>query len=359
MDRRDFIKNTGVAAVALGSGAGAASAASERDTVTAPHIASGVRELRLAMPWPQNGRGFDDGARRLSQTIRDLSQDRVRVSILPQQTSAAALAAGDADLYHGSGHDFVAMDPAFAYFAGLPGSGGLRPTYLNAWLMAGGGQSLWDGVAAHYGFKPLLAGHSGARSSLWSTRPITSTDDVAGLRVAAPGLGARVVEKLGAIAVTIAPTDLADALATGRIDAVEWGGTISAYACDLQAAHHCVRPGLTRNGFSSVLAIATKTWESLSPTDQALIAAATSLELSTAVAETLALSRLLREALSASTTFSRSPADVMARAKDAAADVVADIADTSPDARRIAESYAAFRSRLPAARHRATSAPTV
>jgi len=360
MDRRDFIKHTGVAvAAAVGTTATAATGAPLQ--MAQPHVHTGTRELRLAMPWTQNGRGGDDSARRLAQSIADLSQGRIRVTPLAGQHGLETLRDGAADLYHGSGHDFVALDPVFAYFAGLPGNDGLRPTFLNAWLMAAGGQGLWDDLGAMHGLKPLLAGHTGARSSLWSARPIATASELRGLRIAVAGLGAPVAERLGATAMTLATPDLAAALRDGRIDAVEGGGTISGYASDLHlAGRHCLRPGLTRNGTTMVLAVAAPLWAELSPADQIVIQAATALELNTATAETLAVSRRLREALAGhdpSVTFARADRDFAEATRHASAAVVAALARSSPVAARVNASYVAFRAGLPAPRRRAPTPP--
>jgi TRAP-type mannitol/chloroaromatic compound transport system substrate-binding protein len=357
MDRRDFIKTTGVA-IAAAASTTAATAADATPAAT-PYVASGTRKFRLAMPWLQNGRGFDDSARRLVQSIHDLSGGRYGITVLPGEHGIDALRAGTADLYHGSGHDFVALDPAFAYFAGMPGSAGLRPTYLNAWLMAAGGQSLWDGLAADHGFKPLLAGHAGARSSLWSRVPVAVPADIRGLRIAVSGIGASVAERLGATPVAVAPSQLAVRLRGGSIDAVEWGGTLSAYACDLHlpadragdgASHHCLRPGLTRNGFATVLAVANDTWNGMPPSAQALITAAAALELNTSVAEMLAASRRLRQSLSERTgaiTFARADKEIVQATRQAAAAVIAALPDAGPAAARVHASYMAFRATVP------------
>lgn len=363
MDRRDFIKHSSAAAAAASLGAGAAAANATRDVSrnAAPHVATSTQELRLCMPWTQNGRGFDDSARRLAQAIATASDGRYRIVVIPTARGLDCLNDGSADLYHGSGHDLVALDPAFAYFAGLPGGAGLRPTYLNAWLMAGGGQTLWDNLAAQHGFKPLLAGHSGARAKLWSREPVTSENGrLDGWRIAAPGLGANVVRALGAEAITLNPADLPAALREGHVDAVEWGGTIAGYACDLhQAARHCLRPGLSRGGFTSVLAVRSDLWADMQPTHQAAITFAASHELNTVVAESLSIARNLRLALTErhGVTFTAMPAGVEASAKAAAETVVAQVAAGSPVAGRIHASYMAFRAGLPATRRRSMPRP--
>lgn len=357
MDRRDFIKSTGVAAAAIATGTTAVAQPASAPSLAAPaiHAAPSVRELRVAAAWPQTGRGFDDSARRLAQAIATLSGGRYRLTFSPHPGGLGALTSGEADIYHGSGHDFLALDRAFAYFAGLPGQVAIRPTYLNAWLMAAGGQSLWDDLSAPHGFKPFFAGHSGARAKLWSHTPISSLADLQGRRIAATGLAADIVRELGAEPVTLHPADLAGALAGGRVDAVEWGGTIAAFGCDLHRhARHCLRPGLSRSGFTAVLAVRSAIWSSMSAADQAIFAAAASQELNTVVAESLGASAKLRTAMTErdGVTFGAMPPDVTAAASKAAGRAVATVASASPEAARIHASYTAFRSALPTPRRK-------
>lgn len=361
MDRRDFIKSTGLTAAAVASGATTAAALDRRATpVAAPNIATGIRELRVAAPWPQTGRGFDDSARRLAQSIATLSDGRLRLTFAARPQGLAAMTAGDADVYHGAGHDFIALNPAFAYFAGLPGKSGVQPTYLNAWLAAGGGQQLWDDLSDKHGFKPLFAGHAGARSKLWSRTPIANLEALQGLRVAAAGLTATIAGDLGATPVATASADLGAALAGGRIDAVEWGGTISGFGADLhRSARFCYRRGLAHGGFAAVLAVRTDVWTSLTAGQQALVAAAASQELNTVVAESLSVSAKLRNALSdqQGITFAPMPVDVVAASASAAARAVASLAQSGPDAARIHANYTAFKAGLPAPRRNASQMP--
>ena len=348
MDRRDFIKQTGVAAVTASISATAAQAAAAPPAK--PSLASGIRELRVATPWLRNGRGFDDSARRLAASISTLSSGRLVLAFQPSETGLEALTRGDADIFHGSGRDFVSLDRSFALFAGLPGKAALRPTYHNAWLTAAGGQTLWDDLSAQHGFRPFFAGHAGARAKLWSRTPITSLDDLIGLRIAASGLSADVAATLGATPVQLPARDIAAAMASGTVDAVEWGATIAGYACDLhQSAHHCYAPGLSRSGFTSVLAIRSDVWDQLSASDQAIIAAAVSQELNTVVAESLSVSHQLRLSLAErhGITFGAMPADIVAASHVAAAQAVETLVAESPSAARIHASYMAFRDRLP------------
>lgn len=357
MDRRDFIRGTGAAAAAVASVATSTSSARADGlgAVKAPHIASATRNLRLGMPWPQTGRGASDSAHRLAQSIQSISDGRIRVSFAPAPQTLDAFQSAKIDMLHTSGRNFVALDPTFAIFAGLPGLHGLRPTYFNAWL-ASGGQTHWDALSATHGFKPLLAGHSGARAKLWSRRPLAGASDLHALRIACDALTAPIVRDLGAEPVILAPSELAAAFAAGTIDAVEGGGTISAFGNDLhEAATTCLRPGLARNGHSNVLAVSADVWHDLKASDQAVLTAAAVHEFNEVVAEQLSLARPLRGALAArhAITFAATPADIVNAAATAANRWVAESLSQSATV----ASYMAFRNKMPGPRRRSGAPP--
>lgn len=364
MDRRDFLKNS--TAAALGAGVAATNAAGAQaqepaSTPVSPSVSSNTKTLRVAISWPQNGRGLDDSALRFGQTLSQMSEGRFRLE-MTSAVSPTSLNANEADIFFGSSHDLIKLDPAFAYFGGLPGRSAIRPTHLNAWLLAAGGQQLWDHLADGYGFKPFLVGHSGSRGKLWSRQPVTNQQNLKGLRVAAANvLAARTIAALGAEPVTgLSPSELASAMNEGTIDAAEWGGTLSGFACDLHLhTKHCFRPGLTYAGFAAVLAVNSRLWQNATQVDQMIIASAAAQELNTAAAEHLSVSRNLRTALAArfATEFAALPDDITRTANQAAHDVVSDLSDHSAQTRQIAAAYDAFRAGLPRTRVRPASTP--
>src|SRR5262249_3863603 len=160
----------------------------------------GRTTLELAMPWLDDGRGAGDSARRLARRIEAMTDGRHRIEIVGEAPASSTL-----DLRHGSAHDYPTLNPAFAYFAGLPGSHGLPPRGLASWLTVGGGQRLWAGPARGAGLNPPRAGRSGPTPPLWSAAPLSGLSDIAGRKVYAPGLAAEVARALGAEPVSIQP----------------------------------------------------------------------------------------------------------------------------------------------------------
>ncbi len=124
----------------------------------------------------------------------------------------AAVRVGEADLYFASKHDNLDAHRALAYFAGLPGDRGLDPQQLQTWIGLGGGQALWDELAADLGVKPMLAAHSGAHSYLMATERIETMSALAGRKADVHGLARDVARGLGLDPVSVPPAQLAEAM---------------------------------------------------------------------------------------------------------------------------------------------------
>ena len=102
----------------------------------------------------------------------------------------------------------------------------MTATEIAAWTEFGGGQELWDELAARFNIKPFAAGNTGHQLGGWYKREINSLDDIRGLKVRMPGLGGEVLRHLGGSAVTISGGEIYQALQSGAIDGTEWVGTL-------------------------------------------------------------------------------------------------------------------------------------
>jgi TRAP-type mannitol/chloroaromatic compound transport system substrate-binding protein len=339
MDRREFLISSGAAVAAASPAAAQTEAAS---VLPASRTGTGTL-LRLSMAWADAPHGPADSARRLARRIEQMTDGRYRIEVY----TAADGTSDAADLVHGSAHDFSSLHPAFAYFAGLPGSAGLAPQDLAHWIAVGGGQMLWDDLAGRHGWKPLLAGHSGDAPPLWSRQPINGLADLAGQRLAAPGLGADVARALGAEALE-APVATVGALADGSVFAVEAGGLATSLASGIAAlAPHATGQGLNGHGTALALHVRRALWDRLSESDRAIFAAAAAEEFQLAFAEERAHTGLARRVLEAKgVRFAPWPADIADALDRVAEATIAHVAGRDDLALRIDQSYMAFRSLL-------------
>lgn len=349
MDRREFLKTTGLAAAAASTAtaATAATAATPSPLPPAPAVHAGTRDLHLAMPWPDEVSGLADSAYRLASRIEEATDRRYRIHLRAGTAGAAtAFAADDADLYHASEHDNAHRDPAFSYFAGLPFSTGLAPADLEGWLTIGGGQELWDELGAEHGIKPLLAGHLGRGPRLWSNRTINAISDFKGLRVATFGPTTDVMHALGAETVALPARAVGAALAANDIDAAEFGGSMHAMAAGLaptaRIAYEIDREGA---GTAISLGVNRRVWDSMSQADRTIFSACASEAYRLAIAESDAHERIILKALVdlhgvSATTL---PAGIRTALAPISEAVVAMLAAATPQSQRINTSYMAYR----------------
>ena len=343
MDRREFLKSTAAAAAGVTTATAAAETA-----LAAPALSQGRQQLRLAMPWADAVAGPADQAHRLCQRINQATGGRL--SFVPSFDVAdglAAMRAGEAELYFSSAHDHVEAHRGFAYFAGLPGDRGISPLHLQTWISLGGGQALWDELAADLGIKPLLAAHTGSHSYLLANEHIDSMATLAGRKAHVAGLARDVARGLGLEAVSIAPGQLSGALRRGEILAAECGGAITSYALGLSAAAaYWAGTSINRNGTALSLAIRRDLWERLPDSEQAALTAAAAVEYQLSLAEEVAHRHMLFPEPPAARTWPLAAelSHAIHRVADA---VVAHAAGADAQARRINDSYAAFRQSVP------------
>jgi TRAP-type mannitol/chloroaromatic compound transport system substrate-binding protein len=333
MDRRDFLKTTGAAAVTA-SAASASTAAATEAAPNAPAIWSGSRQLTLqsyASDLPGSGAG------RLARRIEIASDGRYRIELVES---------ADADLTYGSAWRHASLHRAFAVFAGLPFSQGLDTAALQTWLAAGGGAMLWDELAAEHGFKPLVAGQTGPSPGVWSTARLETPSDLVGASLQVEGLAGDILRDLGAAPATFAAEDLRAALSGGRLQVAEWLGPLAAVAPDLQPlAQRLYQPGFNRHGQLLSLAIAKRLWDDMSAADRAIFEAcaieAYHLSLTDARAHALIASQV--ETPAKWPVRLAWPSGMAAAFDQAASELVERIAATDSASRRIHDSYQAFR----------------
>ncbi len=343
MDRRNFLKSTGgAAAAAAATAASVASAHAGTGALATPAIGSGAKDIRVAINWPDNGKGIADSARRLAQRIEVATERRYRLTFAASAKSAiAAVRSGEAEAYHANEHDNLEQHRGFAYFAGLPGYNGLRSTSFNAWMLAGGGQVLWDELAGEFGTKAMIAGHTFRSTGIWAARPMAS---LAGQKVWAVGLARDVVRGIGAEPSTLDASQLSMALASGDIAAVEAGGAIASYGLGIfERAPHALGVAINRTGTALSLGFARPVWDAMSASDQAIIAAVCASELQSAIAEEKAHRQMLLAPFQHNKpepSQSLELASAISRVSDA---VVAHLAALDTRTQRINASYVAFR----------------
>ena len=282
MDRRSFLKTS-----AMGGTAAAAS------TLAAPAYAQGKRSLTMVTSWPRGFAVLDDAATYLENFVSAMSDGTLTIDKkAPGELVGAlevfdAVSSGQADMYHSADYYFIGQHPGFAYFTAVP-FGGTAQEVTN-WYEHGGGQQMHDSLGEIFNLKGLLAGNSGSQSGGWFRKEINSADDFNGLKFRMPGLGGKVLGKLGASVQNIPGGELYQALSSGALDGLEWVGPMADERAGFQeVAKVYYTAGFHEPGSALAANVNLDVWDDLTPQHQAILQGASRAVTYYQLSETLA-----------------------------------------------------------------------
>jgi TRAP-type mannitol/chloroaromatic compound transport system substrate-binding protein len=281
MKRRQFLKNASVA------GVGSVAAAS---ALAAPAIAQDRVNLSMVTTWPRDFPGLGTGAQRLAARLDSMSDGRIQVEYFAAGERVGAfdsfdeVAAGYSEAYHAAEYYWKGKHPGWAFFTSVPF--GLTYTEMNAWIRFGGGQELWDELAAQFDLKGVMAGNTGVQMGGWFAKEINTAEDLRGLKMRIPGLGGDVMAKLGVSPISVPGGQIYENLISGAIDATEWVGPWNdRFLKFYEATQFYYFPGMHEPGSMLAFTMNKGFWEGLSSTDQLIIEAAAAMENDVMMAE--------------------------------------------------------------------------
>ena len=304
------------------------------------------RALKMVTTWPKDFPGLGTMAERVAEFITVMSGGAMTVTVysagelVPALESFDAVANGSADIYHGAEYYWTGKSKAYPFFTAVPF--GMTATEIAAWTEFGGGQELWDELAARFNIKPFAAGNTGHQLGGWYKREINSLDDIRGLKVRMPGLGGEVLRRLGGSAVTISGGEIYQALQSGAIDGTEWVGPWNDLAFGFyREAQYYYWPGFHEPGAQLGVGVNLDLWNGMSAQEHAIIRAACHQANHLSVAEyghfnSIALNELIENH---NVQLRRFPEDVMTAAATVTKDILEDVAQTDDLSRRIFESF--------------------
>jgi TRAP-type mannitol/chloroaromatic compound transport system substrate-binding protein len=255
-----------------------------------------------------------------------------------------AVAQGTADLGHTASFFWSGKFEAATFFTAVPF--GLTPDGHHAWIYHGGGQGLWDELYGAAGVKPFLAGNSGMQMGGWVKREIKGLEDLKGLKYRIPGLGGDVMRRLGVTAVSLPPGEILPALQSGAIDGAEFLGPWSDLALSLnKAAPYYYWPGFHEPNGSAECLVNRRAYEALPEDLREIVAAACEAENARGLAEAdWQNAQSLKDIETKhGVRLRRFGDDILAAARRAAEEVLAEVGRSNALARRIYRSYVAAR----------------
>ncbi len=183
---------------------------------------------RLASSFPKSLDTIYGAADVLSETLYAITDGRFKIrpyqsgELVPGLQVLDAVQQGTVQAGHSASYYFIGKNPALAFDTCVPF--GLTVRQQNAWLYKGGGLELMRELFADFNILNFPGGNTGVQMGGWFTREINSVKDLSGLKIRIPGLGGRVMDRLGATVQVLAAGEIYQALELGTIDAAEWAG---------------------------------------------------------------------------------------------------------------------------------------
>ncbi len=333
MKRRKFLQTTaaGLTAATL---------------VPASTRASDAIELKMAMSWIKNSPATGATAARLASRIELLSGGRIKIKVFGAGELVGPLDVLDAvgsrtaDLGHTASFFWQGKVRAAAFFTAVPF--GLIPQEHMLWIYHGNGQELWDELYKQFEVKPFLASNTSIGMGGWFQKPINSVEDILGMKYRMPGLGGEVIRRLGAVPVSLSPLEILPSLSTKAVDAAEWLGPWSDLAMGFyKTTPYYYGPGFHEPNGAAEFLVNLKVWNELPEDLQQIIEIACMAEHVYALTEVdkwnpTALKTLVEEH---GTIVRQFPDDLMLAARQAAEDVLDELAQLDDLTARITQSY--------------------
>lgn len=338
MDRRGFIRLSGLAAG--GAGALAAPAVAQTEPAVEWRAASG---FPASLPIPFGA------AQLIAAAVSEASDGRFTI-VLDEEAEPMAHAqafesarAGSVDMLHTAPHYFSDINPAFAFGSGLPF--GLNQRLTDAWLHEGGGLGLFNEFLSSYGLVGLPAGNTGAQTGGWFNREIDTLDDLEGLRFRIGGFGARIISEIGVLPVEMAPEAIAAALEAEEIDAAEFAGPADDIQLGLhRAARYLYYPGWWEGGIALMALVNRESWNALPERYRVLLRHAATLGNTRTMARyDVANAAAFQELVAAGTIVRPYGNDILEASFAASERIYDDISAENPAFSAMLESYMAFR----------------
>ena len=294
--------------------------------------------------WPALG----DPIAYVAKTLKAATDGRINLKvyepgkIVPPLEISPSISKGDLP----AAYNYMAYDqgriPSAVLFSAVPF--GMEPWEYAAWWFEGEGSGLAEEIYHAHNIHPLLCSTIGPETAGWYRKPITSLDDLKGLKIRFSGLGGMVLNKIGASATLMAGGEIFAALEKGTLDATEY----SMPAIDEVLGFHKIAkynlfPGWHQVSTSTHLLINLDEWKNLSSSDKALFEMACTAATMRAITTGEALQgKQIMTFEEKGVTAAKLPDDVIQELKRVAAEVMEEESAKDADFKRVWESQQAF-----------------
>jgi TRAP-type mannitol/chloroaromatic compound transport system substrate-binding protein len=336
LKRRSLVRHAGMAGILAG--------------LSAPAVqAQAAVRWRLGVTYHPSLDVITAGTELFARQIQQISGGRLQVTLVPSEEPPVALAQlqalqhGELDALHAVPSHFVSIDECFALDSAIPF--GLNSRQMSAWMLEGNGSRLLREFYAQHQVVNFPMGNSGAQLGGWFRRELQGPSDLEGLRMQIGGLGARVMQSLGAVPQLFPTGEVVAALERGQIDGAEWVGPHDDRRLGLgRAVRHCYYPGWWEGGAQLSLYCGAKAWRNLSPDFRLMVElAAQSAHAAIQARYDLVNPLAFKQLVAAGARIKPFPPKLVDAAFRASNALYSDLSQRNPAWRRIYSDFAAFR----------------
>jgi TRAP-type mannitol/chloroaromatic compound transport system substrate-binding protein len=225
----------------------------------------------MATSWPTSLDTLYGSAELVAQQVEAMTGGRFTIrtfaagEIVPGLQVLDAVQSGTVQCGHSAAYYYTGKNPAFAFGTSVPF--GLTAQQQNAWLYHGGGLEAMHRVYGDFNAISFPAANTGVQMGGWFKREVNTVADLQGLKMRIPGLGGKVLDRLGVNTQVLPGGEVYLALERGAIDAAEWVGPYDDQKLGLNdAAPYYYYPGWWEPGPTLDLIINLNAWRQL-PTE--------------------------------------------------------------------------------------------
>jgi TRAP-type mannitol/chloroaromatic compound transport system substrate-binding protein len=337
MERRNFIRHTGLAGV-LAAGAAPAIV----------HAQANIR-WRLASSFPKSVDTIFGAADEFAKQVSAMTGGKFQISIHPGGELMPAFGVvdgvqnGTVEIAHTAPYYFFGKDETFALGCAIPF--GLNSRQMTAWMFEGNGLKLMREFYKTYNIVNFPGGNTGSQMGGWYRKPITSAADLKGLKFRVGGFAGKVIERMGGVPQNIPGGEIYQALEKGTIDAAEWIGPYDDQKLGFnRVAPNYAYPGWWEGGPQLDFFINQKAFDALTPEYKAIVEAAAAYAHVDMQAKYDGRNPgALKALVSGGTKLFRFPKDVMELAFKESMALYAELSDKNPHWKKVYADYAKFR----------------
>ena len=263
--RRQFGTKLGIAAA--GILATSACVPSTENKSAAIHTKKSVL-WRMVTTWPANFPVLGEGCNMLAKWVEEMSDGRFKIKVygggelVPALQTFDAVSDGSVEMGNGAAYYWGGKMPAAPIFCTIPF--GMSAQQMNAWIYGGGGDALYKELYEPFDVVPFAGGNTGIQMGGWFNKEMNTVADFRGLKMRMPGLGGKVIGKLGASAIVSPGSEIYTNLERGVIDATEWVGPYHDYLMGFyKIAKYYYYPGWHEPGPLLENIVNKQAWEAL------------------------------------------------------------------------------------------------